>query len=106
MVMARNTSVEAPPPPAVRIAGLVMRTLFLLVLAVITARVSSPQVEHFRSLYETPDDLIRVMLGFAVCVWLVANIFILPRDTAGYRTWFYLGFLILPLSILCAYVIW
>jgi hypothetical protein len=104
--MARNTPVEAPPPTVVRLTGLVMRTLFILVLVVVTARVSSPQVEHLRSLYETPDDLIRVVLGFAVCVWLIVNIFILPRDAAGYRTWFYLGFLILPLSILCAYVIW
>jgi len=104
--MARNTPVEAPPPAAMRLTGLVMRTLFILVLVVITARVSSPQVEHLRSLYETPDDLIRVVLGFAVCVWLIVNIFILPRDAAGYRTWFYLGFLILPFSILCAYVIW
>jgi hypothetical protein len=104
--MARKTPVEAPPPAAMRLTGLVMRTLFIMILVVITARVSSPQVEHLRSLYETPDDLIRVVLGFAVCVWLIVNIFILPKDAAGYRTWFYLGFLILPLSMLCAYVIW
>ena len=104
--MARKTPLEAPPPPAVRVAGLAARTLFILTLIAVTARVASPQTEHFRSVYETPGDLIRVVLGFAVCVWLVVHMFILPKDAAGYRTWFYLGFLILPLSILCAFVIW
>jgi cell division protein FtsW (lipid II flippase) len=47
-----------------------------------------------------------VVLGFAVCLWLVVHLFVLPKDAGGYRTWFYLGFAILPLSILCAFVIW
>jgi hypothetical protein len=99
------------PPDAklsttVRLVGIAVRTLFIAILAIITARVSSPQMEHFRSLYETPGDLIRVALGFAVCVWLIVHIFILPNDPNGYRIWLYLGVVILPLSVLCAIAIW
>jgi hypothetical protein len=88
------------------LAGLVVRTFFITILIVITARVSSPQLEHIWSLYETPSDLVRVALGFAVCVWLAVNLFIPPKDPGGYRTWVLLGPILLPLSLLCAYAIW
>jgi F0F1-type ATP synthase membrane subunit a len=91
---------------AVWFGGLTLRTLFIAVLVLITTRVASPQIEHIWSLYETPGDLVRVILGLGVCVWLVVHIFILPKDRAGYRTWLYLGVLLLPLSVLCAFVIW
>jgi hypothetical protein len=93
-------------PTAVWFGGLTVRTLFIAVLVVITTRVASPQIEHIWSLYETPGDLVRVILGAGVCIWLIVHIFILPKDRAGYRTWLYLGVLLLPLSILCAFVIW
>lgn len=88
------------------LAGLVFRTLFIGILIVITARVASPQLEHISSIYETPSDLARVALGFIVCVWLAANLFILPKDPGGYRTWAQLGVILLPLSVLCALVVW
>jgi hypothetical protein len=97
---------EVKLPAYVRIGGLVFRTLFLIILTVLTARVASPQIEHLSSLYETPGDLVRVILGFAVCVWFVANLFILPKDAGAYRTWLYLGLAILPLSLLCVFVGW
>jgi hypothetical protein len=84
----------------------VARTLFLLVLTVLTARVASPQIERLSSLYETPGDLVRVALGFAVCTWFIVNLFILPKDAGAYRTWMYLGLAVLPLSLLCAVVVW
>jgi hypothetical protein len=87
-------------------AGVAVRTIFLIIMAVITARVASPQVETLRSVFETPSDLLRVGLGFTVCLWLIANVFILPKDVEAYRTWLYLGPAVLPLSLLCAYVAW
>lgn len=101
-----NNPARAEISRTMRFAGLAMRTVFIVILIVMTAHVASPQIEHISSLYETPGDLIRVALGFAVCVWLVVHLFILPKDAGGYRTWLYLGFAILPLSILCAVVIW
>jgi hypothetical protein len=97
---------DAKLSTTVRLAGIAVRTLFLVILIIITARVASPQLEHIGSIYETPGDLIRVALGFAVCVWLAVNLFILPKDPDGYRTWLYLGVAILPLSVLCAIAIW
>jgi hypothetical protein len=88
------------------IGGVAVRTIFLIVMMVITARVASPQVENLRSILETPSDLLRVGLGLTVCLWLTANIFILPKDAEAYRTWTYLGPALLPLSLLCAFVAW
>jgi hypothetical protein len=86
--------------------GVAVRTIFLVILTVLTARVAAPQVETIRTVLETPGDLIRVGLGFTVCLWLIANIFILPKDAGAYRTWTYLGPALLPLSLLCAIVVW
>ena len=83
-----------------------MRSLFLIIMMVLTARVASPQIENLSSLWETPGDLIRVGLGLVVCVWLFVNVFILPKDQGSYRTWLYLGLALLPLSLLCAFVVW
>jgi hypothetical protein len=88
------------------VSGTVVRALFLIILTVLTARVASPQVETFRSMLETPDDFIRVLLGFGLCIFFIVNLFIPPRDVEAYRTWMYLGFALLPLSVLCAVVVW
>jgi hypothetical protein len=98
--------VDPKPSAQVWFGGVAVRTLFLIVLTVITARVASPQMEHLSSLYETPGDLVRVLLGFGVCAWFIVNLFILPKDAGAYRTWMYLGVMILPLSLLCAFVVW
>jgi hypothetical protein len=86
--------------------GLTVRSVFIAILIAITARVASPQIEHIWAIWETPGDFVRVAIGFAVCVWLVVHLFILPKDAGGYRTWLYLGVVIIPLSALCAFVIW
>jgi hypothetical protein len=93
-------------PIGIWLGGVTARTLFLVVLTVMTARVASPQSETIWSVFETPAEAVRVALGFAVCAWFVANLFILPKDPGAYRTWLYLGLTVLPLSLLCAVVIW
>jgi hypothetical protein len=30
----------------------------------------------------------------------------LPKDAEAYRTWFYLGLAVLPLALLCTFVVW
>lgn len=111
-----HTDTEAHPEPAkrprpkvpvgVRIGGTIVRSLFLIVLTAITARVASPQIEKLRTVIETPGDLVRVVIGVFVCAWFVVNLFILPKDPGAYRTWLYMGLALLPLSVLCAIVIW
>lgn len=94
------------PSSGVWAGGVAVRTVFLIVLIVLTARVASPQMERLSTIYETPGDLIRVLMGVAVCGWFIVNVFRLPKDGGAYRTWLYMGFALLPLAALCAYVVW
>jgi hypothetical protein len=94
------------PSRRVRIAAMILRALFIGILIVVTARVASPQSESVWSAYETPGDLVRMALGLSVCLWLGVHLFILPKDAEAYRTWLYLGLAVLPLAVLCAFVIW
>jgi hypothetical protein len=102
----RASQKNHPPSRRVRIAGIVPRTLFIGILLVVTARVASPQSESIWSVYETPGDLIRMALGFSVCLWLAVHIFILPKEAEAFRTWLYLGLAVLPLAVICAVVVW
>ena len=87
-------------------AGIVFRSLLLLLLALMGARVSTPQ--HFGSTwYDVPlGDLIRIVLGFVFCLWALVEIFILPKDPASYQTWVYVGATLLPLGLTCLIVVW
>jgi hypothetical protein len=102
----KANSAVSKPPLRIWFAGVAVRTAFLIVLTVLTARVASPQIERLSSVYETPGDLVRVLMGIGVCAWFIVNLFILPKDAGAYRIWMYLGLALLPLSVLCAFVVW
>jgi hypothetical protein len=89
-----------------RIFGLTLRTIFLILVVAITARVASPQNETFLSAYETPADLFRIMLGAVVCIFVVSQIFRYSRDPADMRKWVAIGLAAVPLALLCAVVVW
>ena len=93
-------------PIGLRIVAIVLRALFIGALVAVTIRVSSPQSETLSSVYETPGDLIRLALGFAVGLWIVIHLFMLPRTAEGYRTWVYLGLVVVPLAWAVAIYIW
>ena len=101
---------QAPPsssvPAWLRFAGLTLRTLFILALIVLTYRVSLPQSETIATAYDTPGDLIRLALGFAVRLWLLFQLFQIPRDADGFRTWFYLGLAAVPFTLVCLAYVW
>ncbi len=71
-----------------------------------TLRVSMPQNETIWTAYDTPADLVRLLLGLFVCIWLVIQLFYGPRDADGYRTWFYLGLIAVPFALICLYAVW
>ena len=83
-----------------------LRTLFIAAMVVVTVRVSIPQSESIWSAYETPGDLIRLALGFAVCLWILMHLFMPPKDAEGYRTWLYLGLAAVPFALIIAMAIW
>ena len=95
-----------PISPPMRTAAIVLRTLFICIVAVVTVHVARPQNETIWSAYETPGDIIRLVLGFIVCVWIVAQLFMLPKDAEGYRTWLYLGIFLVPFALICAVATW
>jgi hypothetical protein len=104
VIVAKRPTAELSS--GVKFGGMVTRALFLMVLIAVTARAASPQIENIWSILETPGDFIRVVVGFVACAWFTAHIFIPPRDPSAYETWLYLGPAILPISILCAVVVW
>ena len=86
--------------------AIILRALFIGALVAVTVRVSSPQSETIWSVYETPGDLIRLALGFAMGLWIVIHLFMLPKNAEGYRTWVYLGLVVAPLALAVAIAIW
>jgi hypothetical protein len=91
---------------SLRIAGFLLRALFIGTLLVVVARVSFPQSESIWSVYETPGDLVRLGLGFAVGLWILVHLFMLPKDPEAYRTWVYVGLVVAPFALLAAIVTW
>jgi len=97
---------HAKIPAWQQFAGLTLRSVFLIALAVLTFRVALPQNETIATAYDTPNDLIRLALGFAVCGWLVFELFRMPRDAGSYRSWLYIGAAGVPFALICLYYAW
>jgi hypothetical protein len=93
-------------PMPVRIVGHLLRATFLLALVVLAVRVSAPQSETVWSAYETPGDLIRLVLGAAVAIGILVQLFRPPKDAQAYRTWAYLGIILAPLAVVVAVAVW
>ena len=93
-------------PTLVRIVGLVLRAVFLCTLVVLAVRVSAPQSETIWSAYETPGDLVRLVLGAAVAIGILVQLFRPPKDAHAYRTWAYLGIILAPLAVVVAVAAW
>jgi hypothetical protein len=89
-----------------RVAGTVLRTVFIVSLLLVILRVSMPQSETVWTAYETPGDLIRMIFGFVVCLWIGTQLFIVPKDAHAYRTWLYLGGAAVPFALICGVAIW
>jgi TRAP-type C4-dicarboxylate transport system permease small subunit len=89
-----------------RILGIACRSIFMIMLLIVAARVSAPQ--HIGSSWlDIPSgDLIRAIVGFGFCLWVLVHIFILPKDAGGYRTWTYLGAALIPLALICGFAVW
>jgi hypothetical protein len=89
-----------------RIAAILLRTAFIFILITLVIRVSQPQNETIWSAYDTPADLVRLWLGIGACIWLVWQLFEGPKDAHGYRTWLYLGLVLVPFSVICLVAVW
>jgi hypothetical protein len=95
-----------PVSPGLKLAGSIVRLVFMCALLVVIVLVARPQSETIWTAYETPADLVRMALGLAAGIWIVVHLFIPPRDPSAYRTWIYLGLILLPLALIYAIVMW
>jgi hypothetical protein len=93
-------------PIRLRAVSIVLRTAFIVSLLMVTLRVSMPQNETLWTAYDTPGDLVRVLLGFVVCAWIAAQLFTMPKDAQAHRTWLYLGLAVVPFALICLVAIW
>jgi hypothetical protein len=93
-------------PAGLRVCGLALRAVFIGCLVLITVRVSMPQNETIWTAYDTPGDLVRVALGFIVCVWILVELFRFPKDAHSYRTWLYFGLAAVPFALICLRATW
>ena len=93
-------------PLWLRILVMVLRTLFFGALVAVTVRLSSPQSETIWTVYDTPSDLIRVAVGFAVCMWIVVHFFMFPNSADVYRAWVRIGLVVTPLALAMAIAVW
>lgn len=92
--------------PSLRIAAITLRTLFILTLLAVVVLVSAPQNETLWTVYDTTGDLVRLIIGVLVCVWLIFQLFHVPHDTKAYRTWLFLGLIAEAFALLCVYAVW
>jgi hypothetical protein len=102
----RRAAEPGEVPAWLRITGTTVRAAFIACLITITVLVSLPQNETIWTAYDTPADLVRLILGLAVCVWLVLQFFRAPKDAHGYRTFIYFSLAAIPLALLCIHAIW
>jgi len=93
-------------PLWLRILVMVLRTLFFGALVAVTVRLSSPQSETIWTVYDTPSDLIRVAVVFAVCMWIVVHFFMFPKRADVYRAWVRIGLVVTPLALAMAIAVW
>ena len=103
---AAERETQASVSSGLRVLGNTLRVAFIVCLLVLTVRVSMPQNETLWTVYDTLGDLVRLALGFAVCVWVAIQLFRPPKDAHGYRMWSYFGVIGVPFAVICLFAIW
>ena len=99
-------SSASPVSTRVLVAGFILRAVFIASMIVVILRVSMPQNETLWTFYDTPGDLIRLLLGLAVSAWIAYQLVTVRRDADAYRTWLYLGLSAVPFALICVIGLW
>jgi len=90
-------------PISWKIAGTLFRSIFLIVVMLVTARISLPgSMSSAVFTHLAAADFVRGAIGIAVCVFLLVQLFRKPQDEHGYKTWTLIGF---ALAAVAAFVI-
>jgi hypothetical protein len=94
------------PAPRRRVVASLLRTVFICLLIAVTLRVAMPQNETIWTVDDTPADLVRLLLGIVVSVFLAVQLFYGPKDAHASRTWLYLGLAAVPIVLVLLVAIW
>jgi hypothetical protein len=97
---------ETEPSARLRFASLVLRTIFIVSLLIVIAHVSMPQSETLWTIFDTPADVVRLLLGLAACAWMAYQLFTVPNDSHAHRTWVRLGLVAVPFVLICILAVW
>jgi hypothetical protein len=92
--------------PRQRMVGLVLRSIFIVLLMVGLVHLSMPQSETIWTIFDTPSDVVRLALGLAMAVWVGVQLFAVPRDPLAFRTWLYTGIAAVPFLVICIIGTW
>jgi hypothetical protein len=101
--MANSSEVlpSSKVPIRLKLAGMLFRSLFLIVLIVVTARISLPETLNSGTLaHFALADFARMAIGITVCVFLFVQLFRRPIDDNGYKVWSYIGLALTSLLLL------
>ena len=104
----RSDALQPAPnaQPALRGAALTLRAIFICSLVLIMLLVSMPQSETIWTIYDTPLDVVRLLLGVMVSGWLFIQLFRGKRDPDFFRTWVLLGLVAAPFGLICLGYLW
>lgn len=84
----QSSSVQVPK--YLRVAGALVRSVFIVTLMAITWSVTIPPNAIAFARYSA-GDFIRVAIGIAICVGMTVQLLKQPRDDDAYRVWVYIG---------------
>jgi hypothetical protein len=104
--LADTKKAGAEPSARLRLASLILRTIFIVALVVVIAHVSMPQSETLWTIFDTPADVVRLLLGMAACAWIAFQLFTMPDDLHAHRTWLRLGIIAVPFVLVCILAVW
>jgi hypothetical protein len=102
----RRQPATAPAPKHRYVVGFALRAIFIVALLIVIARVSMPQSSTLWTVYDSPGDLVRLLLGIAACIWIAVQMFRAPKDPHSYGAWFYIGLAAVPFALICVAGIW
>lgn len=81
---------SARVPTYLRVAGALIRSLFIVTLMAITWSLTIPLKATGFSHFST-GDFIRIAIGILICIGMTFELLRQPKDVEGYRTWVYIG---------------
>lgn len=77
-------------PRHVRVAGTLVRSVFIATLITVTWSISIPSTAS-RFAHLSSGDMMRALIGLAMCIGMVRQLIRLPKDDGAYRTWVHIG---------------